>query len=200
MAISSDNVKAVLLAGFGLAIGYTVWKLYDKAGKMGVDIVTAAGEIEKDLVNGISSLGNTVANMSAELKNAVTKDIPDYMAMQVNRSAQSVKQTLGMPSTVASGSNAQFSGPTYTKQLSIAEWDASTKTFIKSLMKATGTYKSGFLGADYTGWQVFSDGTIIGPDGTYYQMDYSSPAMDTADGFAVNLIWSPFDATSNSLQ
>lgn len=69
-------------------------------------------------------------------------------------------------------------------QLSVSEYDASTKNFIVMWSNASK------IPVNFEAWKVYSDGTIINPYGNYLQMDYTSPALETADGFAEKEIWS----------
>lgn len=148
MAISSDNVKAVLLAGFGVAVVFTVWKLYNKAGQMGTDLVTAAGQIEKDLVQGITNLGNTVGGMADKVREGITGGV------------DSVASSLGIDTsgyTMPAGYGATL--------LPFSRWPQSAIDGINAANRLRGIKRTWKFAGDFAGWKVYSDGTIISPDG-----------------------------------
>lgn len=149
MSISSDNVKAVLLAGFGVAVVYTVWKLYSKAGQMGTDLVTAAGQIEKDLVQGISNMGNTVGNLAASVKNGISSTT-DALGL-TNSTASDYQMPAGYGATL----------------LPFKRWPQSAIDGINAANQLRGIKRAWKFEGDFAGWKVYSDGTIISPDGYY---------------------------------
>ena len=53
--------------------------------------------------------------------------------------------------------------------------------------------------ADFSGFQIYSDGTNITPDGVYTQFNNSSIAMDSIDGYAVTDIWKPGNYTEGNI-
>ncbi|HLO62904.1 MAG TPA: hypothetical protein VK165_08055 [Azonexus sp.] len=150
MAISSDNVKAVLIAGFGIAIAYTVWKLYNKAGQMGTDLVTAAGQIEKDLVQGITNMGNTVGNLADKVKEGITGGV-DSVASSLGIDTSGYQMPAGYGATL----------------LPFSRWPQSAIDGINAANRLRGIKRTWKFEGDFAGWKVYSDGTIISPDGYY---------------------------------
>ncbi|WP_295002955.1 hypothetical protein [uncultured Dechloromonas sp.] len=147
--MTSDNVKAILLAGFGIAVVATVWKLYHKAGQMGTDLVTAAGQIEKDLVQGITSMGNTVG----------------AMADQVKAGINSTTDALGLTNSTDNGY--QMPAGYGATLLPFKRWPQSAIDGINAANRLRGIKRTWKFEGDFAGWKVYSDGTIISPDGYY---------------------------------
>lgn len=182
MAISSDNVKSVLLAGLGVAVVFTVWKIYNKAGQMKTDIVTAAGQIEKDLVQGITNMGNTVGNLADRVKANITGAV-DTVASSVGIDTSGYQ----MPSQYGA------------TELPFSKWSANTLATINALNRTRGISRTWKNAGDFVGWHVYSDGTIISPDGYYFSSKTNIAAAGsndfTTDGnLAVNVdqVFSPF--------
>lgn len=175
MKVSSDNVKtAVLLLGISV-VGYIAYKAY-ATGKAAGDAVTTA----------LDDLGTAISNIGQSAKDTVKK-ITDG----VSNAATDLQTNKGGP-LIQPGKAVDFPvGQTYQgiTELPFRLWDESTKNFIVSVSATRGIGKSRFGGFDYSKWRVFSDGTIISPAGEYFQMDYTSTAMDSATGFAAKEIW-----------
>lgn len=97
--------------------------------------------------------------------------IPDAIASELSGAGQAVSQAIqgtvdDIKSSVGISTNPDYVAPAYVKELTIANWPASTKAMIRDLKRARGI-KVQNVDADFIGWKVFSNGTIISPAGEY---------------------------------
>lgn len=115
--------------------------------------------------------------------------LPEAIAAEVSGAGQAVTQAIqgtvdDVKSTLGIPTNPDYVAPAYVKELSLANWSASTKSIIRDLKRARGI-KVQNNDADFIGWKVFSNGTIISPAGEYLlEKDTGS-----ADTWAFTPVW-----------
>lgn len=158
----TDTVKAVLWGAAGLGAVFLIWRTYTTAQRLGGTVGNTAQAIEQQLVAGIGA-----------------------MSQAMGAAADQVRAGIDKAGSLFDFSSREYSYPT-PKALGSTQWDDSTRTMIADLNRAKGR-KPG----DYSGWQVFTDGTVITPAGDYLKMDYASPALESPTGWAAASIWSP---------
>lgn len=119
-------------------------------------------------------------------------DIGNAIDASISETFRTVKNTVSNMSDSVTGFAQQFTGEREfvgeqgkgAYQLTADEYDKSTMAYINA-MNQLNKRKAG----DISGYQIFSDGTIIDPYGNYKQMRYDTVATETIDGFAVTDIW-----------
>ena len=158
----TDTVKAVLWGAVGLGAVFVIWKTYSTAQRLGGTVGNTAQAIEQQLVAGIGA-----------------------MSQAMGAAADQVRAGIDKAGSLFDFSRREISYPE-PKALGSTQWDDSTRTMIAELNRAKGR-KPG----DYSGWQVFTDGTVITPAGDYLKMDYTSTALESPTGWAASSIWSP---------
>jgi hypothetical protein len=120
---------------------------------------------------------------------ATITNLPEAIAAEVSGAGQAVndaiqgtvndvKSSLGIPT------NPDYVAPAYVKELSVSNWSASTKAMIRDLKRARGI-KVQNVPADFIGWKVFSNGTIISPAGEYLMEKEPS----ASDAWAFSPVW-----------
>lgn len=125
----------------------------------------------------IRTAGRTLADLPAAMGAEVT-GAGQAVAAVIQGTVDDVKSSLGIPT------NPDYVAPAYVKELSIANWSASTKSIIRDLKRARGI-KVQNVDADFIGWKVYSNGTIISPAGEYLlEKDTGS-----ADTWAFTPVW-----------
>lgn len=107
----------------------------------------------------IRTAGRTLADLPAAM-GAEVSGAGQAVAAVIQGTVDDVKSSLGIPT------NPDYVAPAYVKELSIANWSASTKAMIRDLKRARGI-KVQNVDADFIGWKVYSNGTIISPAGEY---------------------------------
>lgn len=158
----TDTVKAILWTAAGLGGLFLVWKAATAAQRVTNSLGNAAGSVEQGLISGIGAMSDAMGQAAARVRAGI-----DAAAGLFDFQSREIS----------------YPNP---KALGSTQWDDSTRNMIAQLNQAKGR-KPG----DYSGWQVFTDGTVITPAGDYLKMDYSSPALESADGWAASAIWSP---------
>lgn len=107
----------------------------------------------------IRTAGRTLADLPAAM-GAEVSGAGQAVAAVIQGTVDDVKSSLGIPT------NPDYVAPAYVKELSLANWSASTRAMIRDLKRARGI-KVQNVDADFIGWKVFSNGTIISPAGEY---------------------------------
>lgn len=110
-------------------------------------------------INRIRSAGRTLADLPAAM-GAEVSGAGQAVAAVIQGTVDDVKTSLGIPT------NPDYVAPAYVKELSIANWPISTKAMIRDLKRSRGI-KVQNVPADFIGWKVYSNGTIISPAGEY---------------------------------
>lgn len=161
MNINSDNVKTALLIGGVFAVGIFAFKIY------------------------------STMKTTGETFDAVTDKIANSADAFIDNAVSTTKQIFSNVAATVTGdySAPGFEAPDFVGLVPYSKWDASTKNFVLSLQKLRGRGKGGMNEAEASGYKVYTNGTIITPLGEYFKMDYTSPAMETPDGFAASAIW-----------
>lgn len=161
-----ETLKLTALVVVGIAAVVLLKKAVDKAVAAGKSVADAGNYVHDVIADSLKGAAVYAAETVAEGKTII----------------QSVKASADGAYLAATGQGITTAGD-YVKALPSDKWDASTKTLIGDFNQARS--RSRF---NYAGWQVFDNGVIITPAGEYLKMDYSSAALDKANGYAVNQI------------
>lgn len=135
--MNTRTVKLAVIAAVTLTGGYLIFAAFARLRSVGASVAALPQAIAEEA----KKAGNTIAET-------------------VQGKVDDVKSSLGIPT------NPDYVAPAYVKELSIANWSASTKAMIRDLKRARGI-KVQNVDADFIGWKVFSNGTIISPAGEY---------------------------------
>lgn len=158
--MTANQIKTgTLLAGLAIA-GFFAVKVYSR----------------------VAAAKNSLSNAGAIMADAVT-GAPDRIAQAVTDTVNEVKSSLGI-STNDWTMPAEYNA----KEVSFSQWSANTVATINALNKTRGIKRQWSNAGDFSGWKVFSDGTMISPDGFYFQSN--NAAGDLAVN--VNQVYSPF--------
>ena len=158
--MTANQIKTgALLAGLAIA-GFFAVKVYSR----------------------VAAAKNSLSNAGAMMADAVTS-IPDQISAAVTDTVNEVKSSLGL------STNDWTMPDTYgAKELPFGQWSANTVASINALNQTRGIKRQWSNAGDFSGWKVFSDGTMISPDGFYFQSN--NAAGDLAVN--VNQVYSPF--------
>lgn len=169
MQITASHLKTAAyigIAGIGILIAFRAYRLSESLGK------------------GLTGIPEQLSQASRDAAQLVTEGIATAKKSASEALQNTTDSVRGAIDSVT-GRAVTVSG-NYAVELPSDKWDKSTLKVIEIFNK-----KHGRGAKDYSGWHVYSDGTIITPAGDYLQMDYSHPTMDQIDGFAVSERYSP---------
>lgn len=152
-----------------------------KTGAMLVGLAIA-GLFAVKVYGRMTAMKNSLSSAGAMMTDAVT-GAPDRIAQAVTDTVNEVKSSLGI-STNDWTMPAEYNA----KEVSFSQWSANTVATINALNKTRGINREWKNAGDFSGWKVFSDGTIISPDGYYFT------SKNAASDLAVNVsqVYSPF--------
>jgi hypothetical protein len=188
MKITSDNVKSALYISGAIVGALVLWRAYRLAEAAGNGVAGIPGQIKQAL----KDAGNVVVTSVQE--SVASMDQPVRAAINTVKSV--------VTNGVRSDSNPDFVAPDYVTELPFKKWPRSALNAINAANKLRGINRTWVFEGDFAGWKVYSNGTIISPDGYYlkdqivmnqYGSDYSNPAEDA---FAVTMINNPFSGLS----
>ncbi len=141
----------------------------------------------------MTAMKDSLQSAGSLMADAVTS-APDRITQAVTDTVNEVKSSLGLSTndwTMPADYNA--------KELSFGQWSANTVATINALNKTRGINRQWKNAGDFVGWKVFSDGTIISPDGYYFSSKTNVAAgafsdFNAAGDLAVNVnqVYSPF--------
>lgn len=153
--MNTRTLKLAVIAAVTLTGGYFVFAAFARLRNAGASVAALP-----------QALAAEVAGAGQAVTDAIQGTVND------------VKSSLGIPT------NPDYVAPAYVKELSLANWSASTRAMIRDLKRARGI-KVQNVDADFIGWKVFSNGTIISPAGEYLLEKETS----TADAWAFTPVW-----------
>lgn len=145
--ITSDNAKTIVIIGGALAIAYGVYSLQKRAEKFGGSLWNAAESAAHDADVAVSQGIRTVRNAIADSTGIISRDN-------------------------SSDTNPDYVAPEYVVELPFSKWPQSIKDNINILNRTRGITRVWKYEGDFSGWKVFSNGTVISPEG-YYASDNS---------------------------
>lgn len=125
----------------------------------------------------LKKAGETFANIPDTVAKVGKQVIQDGQ-----QAYQDAKSALGMDYT-----SPGYAMPETTKELPINSASDKIKRFIRDIKLARGILVQN-IPADFIGWHLYSDGTIISPAGEYFQIS-SAEAELAPDQYAIREVW-----------
>lgn len=152
--MTSDQLKTgLMLAAIALG-GLVAVRVYNRASVLGSTVAKA---------------GDIVSNVPAMVSQAVSDTVTDTI--------NTVKSSLGMEVDNGWTMPADYGA----RELPFSQWSSNAQATINALNKTRGIKREWKYAGDFTGWKVFSDGTMISPDGFYFSSRTNVLASQSPD-------------------
>jgi hypothetical protein len=179
--MTSDNVKSlaiVLVVGTG---AFLVYRAFSNAAQG----AASAADGVKSLITGLTNQVNTLKNSAGSVIDAATTTLSDAI--------DNGKRALGQDVPVTSATNSEFKPSAYVTELPFSRWPQSAIDGINALNRTRGISRTWKYAGDFAGWHVYSNGTVISPDG-YYLRDLiaAGDVSSSSASFAINEIPNSF--------
>lgn len=179
--MTSDNVKSlaiVLVVGAG---AFMVYRAYANVAQG----TAAASQSVKDVITGLTNQVNALKNSAGQVIDSATTSISDAI--------DAGKRALGQDVPVSSATNSEFKPTAYVTELPFSRWPQSAIDGINALNRTRGITRTWKYAGDFAGWKVYSNGTVISPDGFYLRDLLAAGDMTGAAGaFAMTEIPNSF--------
>lgn len=178
--MTSDNVKSlaiVLVVGTG---AYLVYRAFSSAAQG----AASAADSVKAVITGLTNQVNSLKNSASSVIDSATTTLSDAI--------DNGKRALGQDVPVSSATNSEFTPTAYVTELPFSRWPQSAIDGINYLNKTRGINRTWKYAGDFAGWHVYSNGTVISPDGYYLRDLIAAGDVANNGGFAINEIPNSF--------